>query len=270
MHYNNTPHKSTFLKVCTLLLIVIGTLNFRAQTPELPEKPKFQTSVYDEAGLLTPDQKTQLEQKLIQYADSTSTQIVVATILTTNGEDIGYYATNWAHKWGIGQADKDNGILILVAKDDRKMTIRTGYGMEHILTDALSRRIIETHMVPHFREGDYYGGLDEATTAIIQIFAGEYDAEPTEDVGIIGVIFFIAFFLLIFFIIFKAAKNKGGNGGSTFGDDFFGPIILSRGGRGTFGGGFGGGSSGGGFGGGGFGGGFGGGGFGGGGASGGW
>jgi hypothetical protein len=57
MHYNNTPHKSTFLKVCTLLLIVIGTLNFRAQTPELPEKPKFQTSVYDEAGLLTPDQK---------------------------------------------------------------------------------------------------------------------------------------------------------------------------------------------------------------------
>jgi len=79
--------------------------------------------------------------------------------------------------------------LILVAKDDRKMTIRTGYGMEHILTDALSRRIIETHMVPHFRESDYYGGLDESTTAIIQIFAGEYDAEPTEDVGIIGVIF---------------------------------------------------------------------------------
>lgn len=263
MHYHNIPHTSTFLKVCTLLLFVIGTLTFRAQTPGLPEKPKFQTSVYDDAGLLTPDQKTQLEQKLIHYADSTSTQIVVATILTTNGEEIGYFATNWAHKWGIGQADKDNGILILVAKDDRKMTIRTGYGMEHILTDALSRRIIETNMVPHFREGDYYGGLDEATTAIIQVFAGEYDAEPVEDVGIIGVIFFIAFFLLILFIIYKGAKNSGNSGSS---GDFFGPIILSRGGRGTWGGG----SSGGSFGGGGFGGGFGGGGFGGGGASGGW
>ena len=255
---------STFLKASTIMFFILGTLNLKAQLPEIPVTPKFQTSVYDDAGLLTPDQKTQLEQKLIQYADSTSTQIVVATILTTNGEDIGYYATNWAHKWGIGQADKDNGVLILVAKDDRRMTIRTGYGMEHILTDALSRRIIETNMAPHFREGDYYGGLDEATTAIMQVFAGEYDAEPKEEGGsIVGAIIFFIFLLFIIIIIIKGANNKGSSGSS---GDFFGPIILSSGGRGTWGGGFGGGSSGGG----GFGGGFGGGGFGGGGASGGW
>jgi len=140
-----------------VLIFFLGFQTF-AQTPVAPEKPKFQTSVYDDAGLLNAEQKSALEQKLIKYADSTSTQIVIATILTTNGEEIAYYATNFAHKWGIGQADKDNGVLILVAKDDRKMTIQVGYGLEHILTDALSRRIIETVMTPFFKQGDYYGG----------------------------------------------------------------------------------------------------------------
>jgi uncharacterized protein len=246
-----------------------------AQIPETPTKPSFQTSVYDEAGILTPEQKNALEQKLIQYADSTSTQIVVATINTTNGEEIGYYAAQWGQKWGIGQKGKDNGVLILVAKDDRKMTIQVGYGLEHLLTDALSRRIIENSMVPHFRENDYYGGLNEATDIIFQIFAGEYKADAVEDTGsIFPILFIFLVFILIIIVIVKASKNSRNNGGgkTSMGDDLFGPIILSRGGRGSWGGGWstggGGWSSGGsgGFGGGGFGGG----GFGGGGASGGW
>lgn len=248
-----------------VLIFFLGFQTF-AQTPVAPEKPKFQTSVYDDAGLLNAEQKSALEQKLIKYADSTSTQIVIATILTTNGEEISYYATNFAHKWGIGQADKDNGVLILVAKDDRKMTIQVGYGLEHILTDALSRRIIETVMTPFFKQGDYYGGLNEATNVMFQIFSGEYKNDKKEEINAFPFIFMVLFFIIFIIIVAKASKNSGGKGGSITTGDFFGPIILSSGGRGGFGGGFGGGSSGGG----GFSGGFGGGGFGGGGASGGW
>ena len=257
--------KSISIYIFFILNLVFVNIIY-AQIPEVPQKPKFETSVYDEANLLSAEQKLALEQKLIQYADSTSTQIVIATILTTGGEEIGYYATHWAHKWGIGQADKDNGILILVAKDDRKMTIRTGYGMEHMLTDALSRRIIEKVMIPHFKQDDYYGGLNEATNVMFKIFAGEYENNYEKEKSSFP--FFAVIIIVVFIIIIIAisSKNSGGNGGkSVFSDDIFGPIILSRMGRGGFGGG-----NSGGFGSGGFGGGFGGGGFGGGGASGGW
>lgn len=269
----NRSLKSLLVSI-VIFLTLFQSLPFFAQLPEVPEKPKFQTSVYDEVGILSASEKAALEQKLINYADSTSTQIVVVGISSTKGEEIGYYATHWAHKWGIGQKDEDNGILIVVAKDDRKMTIRTGYGMEHMLTDALSRRIIENIMAPHFRQGDYYGGLDKATDAMIDIFAGEYDQEyEGEDISLIPFFIFLILVILFIILIAKASKNSGGGTGGRrmMDDDIFGPIILSRGGRNTGWGSSGGGwSSGGGFGGGGFGGGFGGGGFGGGGASGGW
>lgn len=246
-----------------------------AQSFSIPEKPTFQTAVYDGAQLLQPSEKTALEQKLIHYADSTSTQIVIVTVKSLEGNDASYTAAQWAHQWGIGQADKDNGVMLLVAAEDRKMTIQVGYGLEHLLTDAYSRRIIEQILAPHFRQQDYYGGLDEATNAMFQIFAGEYQNDnPSEaDFGILPIIFFILFVAFIILMIYLASKNAKNNGGNRNpnDDDFFGPIILSRGGRGTWGGGFGGGSWGSGSsGGGGFGGGFGGGGFGGGGASGGW
>lgn len=257
-----------FRRYLLLLFIQIGILNsLFAQIPETPDKPNLETAVYDDAGLMSLDQKNALESKLIQYADSTSTQIVVVTVNTTGGEDIGYYATQWGHKWGVGQKDKDNGVIILVAKDDRKMTIRTGYGVEHLLTDALSRRIIETVMVPNFKQGNYYEGLNEATDVIFQIMSGEYQADPvTNDDGFIAVLIIILIFIVVIIIIASAFKNNGNNkGGRSFtDDDVFGPIILSRGGRGSWGGGWSSGGSGG------FGGGFGGGGFGGGGASGGW
>lgn len=256
--------------VLGFIWVFFTTTQLLAQDFTIPEKPNFQTSVYDGAGLLSVEQKTTLEQKLIQYADSTSTQIVVVTVKSLQGNDPSYTAAQWAHKWGIGQADKDNGIMVLVASEDRKMTIQVGYGLEHLLTDAYSRRIIEQIMAPHFRQQDYYGGLNEATNAMMQIFSGEYqnDSSP-KDSGVLLIVFFILFMLFIILIIYLASKNAKHNGSGND-DDFFGPIILSRGGRSTWGGGFGGGSWGGGSSGGGFGGGFGGGGFGGGGASGGW
>ncbi|MDY7394861.1 TPM domain-containing protein [Aureibaculum sp. 2210JD6-5] len=245
---------------------------------EIPPKPNLQTSFYDGAKLLSGYEKNALEQKLINYNDTTSTQIVVATINNLNGEDIALYATKWAHEWGVGQAEEDNGVFVLVAKDDRKLWIATGYGVEHLLTDALSKRIINNIITPQFKQGDFYSGLDKGTSAIIQILNGEYQGTPqhSSDGGDgIPFIFIILFLIILLIILSNRNKRNRGNRGNRRDDtarSILEAIILSRAGRGGFGGGggFGGSSGGGSFGGGGFGGGFGGGGFGGGGAGGSW
>jgi uncharacterized protein len=242
----------------------------------IPPKPTLQTSVYDGAKLLSGFEKEALEQKLISYSDTTSTQIVVATVNTIQGENIALYAAEWAHQWGIGRAKEDNGVFILVAKDDRKLTIQTGYGVEHLLTDALSKRIIENIITPEFKQGNYYEGLDRGTGAIIEVLSGEYKATPQSESEGSGIPFWlIILFFIILMIILSSRNRGGGNRGRKRNDvarSLLEAIILSRAGRGGFGGGggFGGSSGRGSFGGGGFGGGFGGGGFGGGGASGGW
>jgi len=241
---------------------------------DIPKKPDFQTSVYDYINLLSSSEKSALEQKLIKYSDTTSTQIVVAIIGSTNGEDIDYLGAQWGHAWGIGQAKEDNGILILLAKDDRKIAISTGYGIEYLLTDALSKRIIERDIIPYFKQGDYYGGLNRGADAIFEVLKGEYKGtrKSNNDDGFPMGLIFLIIFIIVLIVISKNSRGGGNRGNRSGGFDIWDAIILSNMGRGNYrsgSGGFGG-SSGGGFGGGGFGGGFGGGGFGGGGASGGW
>lgn len=267
------------LKHLTLLLVffVASFFNKVHAQFDIPDKPTLQTSVYDYIELLSNTEKKQLEQKLINYSDSTSTQIVVAIISSTKGENINYLGAQWGQKWGIGQEKEDNGILILLARDDRRIAINTGYGIEHLLTDALSRRIIERDIIPYFKQNDYAGGLNRGADAIFEVLSGEYqNNRSSNDPPIVPIIIFL--FLVIAFIIFIIAISKGRKGGKGGGrkrysnSDILEAIILSRMGRGNYrksSGGFGGwgsGSSSGG----GFGGGFGGGGFGGGGASGGW
>ncbi|SRR5690554_588588 len=262
----------TFRYFTVVFLLLIQTFGL-SQTADIPEMPDKETSYYDfDTNVLSEAEKNHITQKLLNYADSTSTQIVVVTLPSTKGEYINRYATDLAHKWGIGQKDKDNGILLLVAVEDRKVSIATGYGTEHLLTDALSRRIIETQILPEFRNGNYFAGIDKGTTSIMQIMSGEYKNNKTQGGGISVVALFMVFIFVVFVLIL-ASRGKGGrNGGNSGGLDLGDIIILSSMGRssgrgGFFGGGFGGGGS---FGGGGFGGGFGGGGFGGGGASGSW
>ncbi|MBK5213522.1 MAG: TPM domain-containing protein [Flavobacteriaceae bacterium] len=246
-----------------LIAIAFLSENVLAQY-EIPPKPSVQTSLYDYVNLLTPSQKTALENKLIRYADSTSTQIVCIIIGSTNGEDISMLGAEWGQKWGIGQKGEDNGIVITLAKDDRKVDINTGYGIEYRITDLMSERIINRIMIPEFKEGNFYAGLDQGSDAIFAALKGEFKEDRDfgkKDSGHIP--FFIIF---VFIIIILALIRRGGKGGKGGGGSLLDIIVLSSLGRGGFGGG--GGSFGGG--GGGFGGGFGGGGFGGGGASGGW
>lgn len=262
----------------TLLFILIGfglNQSVLAQF-DIPPKPKFQTSVYDYIDLLQTHQKKDLERKLIKYSDTTSTQIVVAIISSTKGENINYLGANWLTEWGIGQKGKDNGILIILAKDDRKIGINTGYGVEHLLTDAMSKRIIERDIIPFFKRNDYYGGLNRGTYVIFEVLNGEYKGSRKSDNDFpIG--FFLIFIFIFFIILISISKNRrggrrGGNRGSgTNGTSILDAIILSNMGRSSSSGSSGWGSSGGGWSsGGGFGGGFGGGMGGGGGASGGW
>jgi len=242
----------------------------------IPQKPKLQTSVYDYANLLSNSQKKALENKLIRYSDSTSTQIVIATVETIQGEDIGILTPKWAHNWGIGQEKEDNGVFILLANKERKIWISAGYGVEHLLTAGIGGEITRNIIIPEFKKGDFYAGLDKGSDAIFEVLKGSYKnnkSSKSESKGIPG--FVIIFIIFIVLLIAFSKKNKGGGGGRGFrrdstASDILEAIILSRVGRGGFGGGgFGSGSSGG-FGSGGFGGGFGGGGFSGGGSGGSW
>lgn len=236
----------------------------------IPNKPSFQTSVYDYAKVLNESEAKQLETKLIQYSDSTSTQIVFISIEDLKGEDIGILTPKWAHEWGIGQEKEDNGILILLSKNDRKIWISPGYGVEEKLTAGINGEIIRNIIIPEFKAGSYYQGLDKGTDAIFKVLKGKYKWERKEDGPGILPILLIILFIIIFIVIASKNKGNGSSGGFGGGPDLGDIIILSRMGRGggfgggSFGGGFGGGSSGG------FGGGFGGGGFSGGGAGGSW
>lgn len=247
--------------------LIIVCLFFQVQQSfaqfKIPEKPDFQTSVYDYAGLLQPEEKTQLEEKLVRYSDSTSTQIVIATIDDLKGESIDVVSTNWAQTWGIGQAKEDNGVFILVSKNDRKISIRPGYGLEDRLVAGICGEIIRNVIVPEFKAGSYYNGLDKGVDTIIEVVKGKYKGtRKSSDKGF-PILPFLVIVIVLIIIIAKGRKNGGNSGGGGIGLAEI--ILLSSMGRGG-GGGFGGGSSGGG----GFGGGFGGGGFSGGGASGGW
>lgn len=255
-------------KITTLLLLFLPFMVL-AQF-EIPKKPgkSEQTSVYDYASLLSPTEKQQLERKLIQYADTTSTQIVVAIIPSLKGEYEGMLAPEWAQKWGIGQSKEDNGVFILLAEKERKIWIAPGYGLEHLLTAGVNGEIIRNVIIPEFKTGNYYEGLDKGTDELMKLFSGTYKGSRVENSGKGTPAFVVILIVIVILIIAsKMGGGKGNNRGHRGGPDLGDIIILSRMGRGggIFGGGFGGSSGGGGFGGG-----FGGGGFSGGGAGGSW
>lgn len=244
---------------------------------DFPKKPVG--FVNDFAHMLSPGEVQALDQKLSNYRDTTSNELAIITVPSLQGYPIDEFSLKVLDTWSIGQHNKRNGILIFIARDDHKMRIEVGYGLEGVIPDILAGRIIRNIMQPAFRRGNYYQGLNQATTAIMHYIGGTYKAEPKKKTGQpISRAFPLLLLasVIIYFLVIRrdGPRNPGGNSGSgggrrrrTYGSSGF--IFLPGGG---FGGGWGGGSGGGGFGGGGFGGFSGGGGFagGGGGASGGW
>jgi len=165
-----------FIKITKIFigLFIFLLSSFGWAQYDIPEQPvgKNQTSVYDYANLLDANQKRDLENRLINYADTTSTQIVVAIIPSLKGENIGMLAPQWAQKWKIGEKGTDNGVFILLAVDERKIWIAPGYGLEHILTAGINGEIIRNVIIPNFKEGNYYQGLYDGTNALMELFSG--------------------------------------------------------------------------------------------------
>lgn len=255
--------------ILSLFLALIYSSGF---TQTFPAKPS--TLVNDYTGTLSATQKQQLENKLVAYDDSTSTQISIAILKSVGEYDINEYALGLGRSWGVGSGKKNNGIMIVVALGDRKISIQTGYGLEGAIPDIITKRIIDNEIKPSFKEGDYYAGLDAGTTALIKYAKGEYknDNPKVAQQHNGNAIFVVLVIIIIIVIIIRRGGGSGGSqvlGGRGTGSGFLTGMLLGgalgrSSGGGNWGGGSGGDSGGGGFGG------FGGGSFGGGGSSGSW
>ena len=193
-----------------IFLFLIQSFVFAQDIPQKPNPIKFVNDLV--GGLLSQGEINQLEQKLKAYNDSTSTKVVIVIVKSVQPYDISEYAIKLGREWGIGQKGKNNGIVFLWAPSDRKIFIATGYGAEGALTDAYSKRIIETVVKPNFKQLRYYQGLDEGTSSIFKYLSGEFDAEPTEE-GDSGYIIFLVILFIIILLIFFRSKGGGNRGG---------------------------------------------------------
>lgn len=247
-------HKNLLLA----LLVLLPATVWAQSTPEFPD---LTGRVVDRAEMLSPDVEARLSQMLQAHEQASTEQVVVVTLPDLQGYPIEDFGYQLGRHWGIGQEGEDNGALLIVAKEERKIRIEVGYGLEGRLTDADSSVIINRIITPAFRQGDFQAGIVNGAAAMIQVLGGEPMAAPQGQqpvalqekpkAGMVA-LFFIIMMAVVFFI--GSRGGRGGRGGAAL----LGATLLggAMGGRG------------GGFGGGGFGGG--GGGFGGGGASGGW
>ena len=236
-------------KTLIFLFFFAYQLTIAQSIPERTSPPKL---VNDFAGILSSDEKQFLEDKLVAFNDSTSTQIAIVTVSSLGDYEVADYADRLAEKWAIGRKGKNNGVLILIGLQDRKATIRTGYGLEEFIPDVTANRIIQRDVVPFFKQKKYYQGLDKATDTIIGLLSGKFKPEDIDDsqTSTTLIIIFIGLFILIF--IFASFKNRGngsgpisyGGGGYYFGGGGGGGSSSNSGGFGGFGGGsFGGGGA---------------------------
>lgn len=256
--------------------LLICFYSFVSAQYTIPAKPAVLYPVFDEANILSQQEKDQLNNKLIKFADSTSTEIEVIIIRSSKGEDVNFLATMFGEKWGIGKKGVDNGVVFLIATEDHTMSIQQGRAVEQYLTASVAGQILDYIVTPNFKQGQWYEGINRGTSAIMEAVQGKFKPAAPESGGNGSTLKILLIAFVIFIILIILFGNKGGGRGGNNDDD---DVILSRRGRSNYpggffpfpgsfgGGGFGGGSSGGGGGFGGFGGG---GSFGGGGASGGW
>ena len=258
--------KSFKYNLLLLFIMVAGV----AWAQNFPQQYSPQRMVSDYAKIIPDGDEGFIEQKLRAFNDTTSTQIAVVTVADLQGMDISQYATELAHKWGIGADGKDNGVLLLVkpkvGSGKGEVFIAVGYGLEGAIPDAAAYQIINEVILPNFRNGNISNGINEATDLLIGLSTGEYTADnmPSANSGN-GLYIYLIFGVLFFIVAIFSKKSGRTMSRDDASSNITSLILLSTlfGGRGGSGGGFSGGSSGG------FGG-FGGGGFGGGGAGGSW
>ncbi|HTY60401.1 MAG TPA: TPM domain-containing protein [Bacteroidota bacterium] len=233
------PLTRRVLAACFALFLSAAAARGEADVPLLSGR------ITDNAALLSPETVSRLTALLRMHEDSTSNQVAVLTIPSLEGEPIESYSIRVAEAWKLGTKEKDNGVLLIVARDDRKVRIEVGRGLEGNLPDITSGRIIRSVMIPHFRTGDYDGGISAGVEAILASLQGSYTAPPGEDresadigtrlmagaiftvvVGLFTIIalfsrgaqaWFLYFFLLPFWLMFPLAIIGVTGGAIAFG-----------------------------------------------------
>lgn len=208
-----------------LLVIFLGVLFVQIahaqRSRSVASQDKIKTYVTDKTGTLTSTQLKSLESKLAAFEKETSNQLVVWMEPSLDGNSVEDRSYDLAEQNGIGQKDKNNGVLLYIAKNDRKLRIEVGYGLEGALTDALSSQIIRKEITPQFKKGNFFEGINAGVDAIIQATKGEYTAEEESSDEPLGgiccipfpVIVFLVIFLFVFIIpifnrIFRGSKGK--------------------------------------------------------------
>lgn len=260
--------KKQLINIILIFKVLLLCISLQAQSAEdlLKMNPPNKL-VNDFANVLTTNQVNELENKLVALDDSTSNQILVITINSLDGYDISDLAVEIGHKWGVGGAKYDNGIVLLVKPktnrlDKGRVFISIGYGLEDVIPDAITKRIVENEIIPEFINEDYYNGIKNGVEVLANLASGKYTSEDyvKSDNSDISFIIVLLIFIIIAIVVISIGNHKNGgnsNNPSNSSKDpwiYFPPYPRHYGGRsggGSFGGsggfgGFGGGSFGGG------------------------
>lgn len=255
-----------FCRISRVLLFWLALLSplFLAAQKTLPERPSPARLVNNLSkqfpAFLTANENAQLEEKLEKFARETSNQIVIVIVDDLGGYDINGFATDIIHNWGVGQAKADNGIAIIIkptgGENERDAYIGVGYGLEGAIPDITAKHIVENEIIPQFKSGDYYNGLNSAVNVLMDLAKGEYNSKSYDKKSgnIPRTFLFAIVAMILIFVLMRIFRGGGGRGGgfTIGGGGFYGGFGGggSWGGGGSFGGGgfggFGGGSSGGG------------------------
>ncbi|NLV20027.1 MAG: TPM domain-containing protein [Bacteroidetes bacterium] len=197
-----------------LLLFLSGVITAQ----DLPSRPYPPRLVNDYAGMLDARDVQALENKLVAFNDSTSTQIAIVTVEDLQGYDVADYAQRLAQSWGIGQQELNNGMLILVKPKTENspgyVAIEQGYGLEGAIPDITCAQIIDYEILPAFRNGEYYEGLEQATSTLMALASGEFSADEygkkaDDDMSpVMPVIIFIVFIIMMLFFRSNGGKNQ--------------------------------------------------------------
>ena len=249
------PRRELWASVRIALFSLLAACAFLvAPVCAAPNYPELAGRITDQAGLLSPEEKADIERSLADLEQTSSDQIAVVTVKSLDGYAIEDYGIGLARKWGIGQKGKDNGILLIVAPNDRKVRIEVGRRLEPYMTDTMSALIIQNAILPKFRRGDYAGGIKDAVRDIKTVVLGDPEEvkrraqggrTPENDPTVmIHLLVFLLIVALIIWINYRNARAMGA--GVPGGPRRRGGIIIVPGGSGNWGGGWSGGGGGGG------------------------
>ena len=220
-------------KILLSIVVLFASMFALASIPQ-----KTNRLVNDYASLFTEEQRSYLEYNLVAFDDSTSNQILIITTPSLDGYDISNYAFEIGEKWGVGRAEHNNGLVIVIKPKNQtqgRAFIATGYGLEGILPDAVCKEIVDLEMIPHFKKNDYYGGVVAALNIIMPVAAGEYSYQEARDdtSGVIALVITLLVVVVFVVLAFGGNSSKGNNisGGSSGIDPFTAIWLGSMAGR---------------------------------------